>query len=132
MKYDQQNPATTHIALADLDADGDLDVIVTNVDSETRRMCYPGCIGGQGFYHNAPPVALFENDGSGNFNNAWALSEAQSPLDHGGYGHDGQPFHVSIGDLDGDGDPDIFIVLGKPYDSSSPGTGTRAQAACAG
>ena len=65
----------------DLDGDGDYDVITTDESD-------PG---------NRGPVAWYENDGSGNFTKHTVLSNMKS-LDE-----------VSIGDLDGDGDPDMVI-----------------------
>ncbi len=87
------------IAAADLDGDGDLDL--TSADAETHNKLY-----------------WFENDGSGSFKRHLIQEKDPERLER-----------HRIGDIDGDGDPDVAIVKNKFGDllwfenSGTPGDG---------
>ncbi len=79
------------VALFDYDGDGDLDLYWVNGGTlETLR-------------GSAPPVrnALYRNDGGWHFVDVTA---------HAGVGHEGWGFGVAVGDVDGDGDPDLYVT----------------------
>jgi len=75
---------TTDVALGDVDADGDLDAVIAN----SNIALYP-CL-------------LYLNDGSGLFTDA----TAQLPAIYG------QANSLAIGDVDGDGDLDVYLGTG--------------------
>jgi hypothetical protein len=84
---------TVHTPVADIDQDGDLDIIAL-VSQEWEE------------------IHLFENDGTGNFNNRiiWASTNED-------YGSSG----LKLVDLDSDGDLDILYTNGDGFDYAKPG-----------
>jgi len=85
------------VALCDLDADGDLDVVATMSGSLSAAV--------------VNNVLLYENDGvgTGGFAAPVALSVSQNPKG------------VACGDLDGDGDDDLAITAELPFPFVVPG-----------
>lgn len=78
---------TNHLRVTDLDADGDLDIVLVN---------YPDFFDGA----NSPqPLVIYTNDGSANFTNVSATAVGN---------HSGNHRQIAIGDVTGDGLPDIF------------------------
>ena len=79
---------SNYVLMADLDGDGDLDLAFAN---------------GGGYYQpgNAEPLAIYRNDGAGNFTemNATALG-----------GFVGRLRQIAVGDVDGDGDLDLLAA----------------------
>lgn len=96
--------ASRDLLLRDLDGDGDLDVIVVNLDQDN---------------------AIYWNDGTGEF-----VRETTGPLVSDG----GNSRGVATGDIDGDGDLDVFIAnsseqvnfLYENLGPAAPGDGTGA------
>jgi MYXO-CTERM domain-containing protein len=78
---------TNYLRVTDLDGDDDLDVVAVNY---------------QGFFESgtAEPLVVYTNDGSGGFTNT-------SDTSVGGF--EGRIRQVAIGDVDGDGDPDMYV-----------------------
>ncbi|HKB15482.1 MAG TPA: VCBS repeat-containing protein, partial [Planctomycetota bacterium] len=85
---------TRSLALADLDADGDLDLVV-----------------GDDAAHPARPTRLYLNSGSGYFLEV-SGSSPETPLPQ-------HPVAAALGDLDGDGDLDLFVG-GRAADGPGP------------
>jgi MYXO-CTERM domain-containing protein len=77
---------TNYLRVTDLDGDDQLDIVTVNM---------------QGLFDVGPgePLAVYLNDPPGAFDNA--SNEAVG-------GHEGQHRQVAIGDIDGDGDPDMY------------------------
>lgn len=77
---------TNYLRVTDLDGDDQLDIVTVNM---------------QGLFEvgAAEPLVIYRNDPPGSFDNI--SSEALG-------GHEGQHREVAIGDIDGDGDPDIY------------------------
>ena len=90
------------IALGDVDADGDLDVVVSDY----------GLLVGSDYQDDGLRVLL--GDGLGGFSPRPLL--ALGPRDH-------QPECVRLGDLDGDGDLDLALAVRGHWTSSSTSTG---------
>ncbi len=78
---------TNYLRVTDLDGDDDLDVVAVNYD---------------GFFAvgSPEPLVVYTNDGAGGFSNTSAMSV-------GGFA--GRIRQVAIGDVDGDGDPDMYV-----------------------
>ena len=78
---------TNYLRVTDLDGDDDLDIVTVNYD---------------GFFAvgTAEPLVVYTNDGAGNFTNTSAASVG---------GFVGRVRQVAIGDVDGDGDPDMYV-----------------------
>src|SRR5687768_6181017 len=78
---------TNYLRVTDLDGDDDLDVVMVNYE---------------GFFSagTAEPLVAYTNDGAGNFTNTSAASVG---------GFVGRIRQVAIGDVDGDGDPDMYV-----------------------
>jgi MYXO-CTERM domain-containing protein len=78
---------TNYLRVTDLDDDDDLDVVVVNYD---------------GFFEvgDPEPLVVFTNNGTGNFTDT-------SDTTVGGF--TGRIRQVAIGDVDGDGDPDMYV-----------------------
>ncbi|MEO0603529.1 MAG: FG-GAP-like repeat-containing protein, partial [Myxococcota bacterium] len=78
------------LEIVDLDGDGNLDVLTSNRDTDD--------------------VAVLTNDGTG------ALSFDARYRSELGYGAGGQPQDLAVGDVDGDGEPDVAVAGGlSPY-----------------
>lgn len=79
---------TNYDLLADLDGDGDLDILFPNAN---------------GFFSQGPaePLVVLINDGSGTF------SDDSAQLNHSGWVR-----QVAVGDIEGDGDLDLFVPDG--------------------
>ncbi len=82
---------TNHIRVTDIDGDDDLDVITVNYDD---------FFGGS---NDPEPLAVYINDGTGAFTN-----ESASAV--GGFA--GNIRQIAVGDVDGDGDNDIYVPSG--------------------
>jgi hypothetical protein len=100
--FDPNNPDaegcyTHYVVMADLDGDGDLDLVFA---------------AGGGYYTPATtaPLLVYLNDGSGHFTYANATV-------FGGY--QGRVRQIAVGDVDGDGRPDIYVPQG--YGKQSDG-----------
>lgn len=85
---------TNHLRLTDLDGDGDLDVVFVN---------YADFFGGSTGQGALEPVAVYENDGNGSFTNVSDTAVSDFV---------GSTRQVAVGDVDGDGDADIFAPSG--------------------
>ena len=115
---------TNYLRVTDLDGDGDLDIVFVNYD---------------GFFEvgTAEPLVIYENDGNAGFTNVSDVAVAD---------YTGRIRQVAIGDVDGDGDPDMYVpsaqaegdaffindglgVFTDEVDSRLPGLQSRAGAA---
>lgn len=115
---------TNYVALADLDGDGDLDVVIPNA---------------AGYFTQgvAEPLVILENDGAAGFSDVSAVAVG---------GFSGWLRQVAIGDVDVDGDLDIYApdawggddaffvndgngVFSEEIDTRLPGAQSRAGAA---
>ncbi len=98
------NDATTSLAIGDLDADGDLDVLLGNLRQQNR---------------------LFLNDGTGTLSDA---STSAMPANND------DTYSIILGDFDGDGDADIASGNAKPrnriYLNSGSGGFADASMSC--
>lgn len=82
---DSQGTFHAVTALADLDSDGDLDVILANVRQESETTSFAG-------------ITLWLNQGAGKF------TRSDQDLPNG--------FSAAAGDVDGDGDADLLVLNG--------------------
>jgi MYXO-CTERM domain-containing protein len=78
---------TNHLRVTDLDGDGDLDILLAN---------YADFFDGA---DDPQPLVFYENDGTGNFTNVSAAALGN---------YSGNLHQVAVGDVDGDGSPDIY------------------------
>lgn len=78
---------TNHLRVTDLDGDGDLDILLAN---------YGDFFSGN---DSPEPLVVYENDGSGAFSNVSADAVG---------GYTGNLRMIAVGDVDGDGSPDIY------------------------
>ena len=87
-----EDQVSMDVTLGDLDGDGDLDAYVANTQNSEGKL---------------PVDRVYLNDGHGFFTNTGqALSE--SPCNT-----------ASLGDLDGDGDLDVYLAITKPVNSET-------------
>ena len=141
-RFDNRRPSATApdersygVALGDLDGDGDLDAFVTNgIAIGEQNQIYTN--NGSGRFDNRPPsttapanisggVVLGDLDGDGDLDafvvNGFGRSEQnQIYINDGSGGFDNRlpsatapankSFEIALGDLDGDGDLDAFVV----------------------
>ncbi|WP_035561101.1 T9SS type A sorting domain-containing protein, partial [Hymenobacter sp. IS2118] len=126
------NGNAARVALADLDNDGDLDVLASNPNSSTVSVLLNNSAG---LFDRVPDVgvgvaalalATGDVDGDGDvdfavgslmstgigiyFNNGSGLFNSSLPLTVGSF-----PIELVLGDVDGDGDPDLLVA----YDDNS-------------
>lgn len=82
---------TNYLRVTDIDGDGDLDIVMVNM----KGLFSVG---------KAEPLVIYANDGKGNFTNVSKNAVAD---------HVGQHRQVAIGDIDSDGDADVFAPQAK-------------------
>jgi hypothetical protein len=83
---------TNHLRVTDLDGDGDLDILLVN---------YADFFGGG---NDGEPLVVYENDGAGNFTNVSSAAVGS---------YVGALRQAAVGDVDGDGDVDIYAPSGN-------------------
>ena len=100
---------STEVDFADIDGDGDLDAVVSN-------------LGGN---------QLLLNDGTGHFSDASDRMPQAAPPGPPGFAVPFPPFFVEVSaeaifvDVDGDGDPDVLISNENPFPFGPPGDSNR-------
>ncbi len=100
---------STEVDFADIDGDGDLDAIVSNLGSNQ----------------------LLLNDGTGHFSDASHQMPQASPPGPPGFAVPFPPFFIEVSaeavfeDVDSDGDPDVLISNENPFPFGPPGDANR-------
>jgi hypothetical protein len=106
--FDAHGHCLTALALADLDGDGDLDVVQGKQDQYAPSLPFLT------FANSGVEPSVAWNDGTGSFHDA--LRNDLPQYDGSGFG--------AVGDLDGDGDPDVVLADGSGTTLRNRGNGT--------